>query len=87
MQSLHNAEGHLPGLRESLVSVTVQRGSGAQKLSRAMVESSDWLVLHFGKRRQPKRAGKPHKGVEDLLCVPKTLNPTIVVMKSAQDGA
>jgi type I restriction-modification system DNA methylase subunit len=22
-----------------------------------------------------------------LLCVPKTLNPTIVVMKSAQDGA
>jgi hypothetical protein len=23
----------------------------------------------------------------DLLCVPKTLNPTIVVMKSAKDGA
>jgi hypothetical protein len=22
-----------------------------------------------------------------LLCVPKTLNPTIVVMKSAEDGA
>jgi hypothetical protein len=24
---------------------------------------------------------------ERVVCVPKTLNPTIVVMKSAQDGA
>jgi hypothetical protein len=30
---------------------------------------------------------KPHIIVKGRLCVPKTSNPTIVVMKSAKDGA
>jgi hypothetical protein len=34
--------------------------------------------------RTPQRQRKPKKGA---VCVPKTLNPTIVVMKSAKDGA
>jgi hypothetical protein len=48
--------------------------------SRAALEAEIWTLrqqINVLRRTAPKK----------LLCVPKTLNSTIAVMKSAQDGA
>jgi hypothetical protein len=54
-------------------------------------------VLVSGEQTFTANFAIPNEGIEQMarkndgacanLCVPKTLNPTIVVMKSAQDGA
>ena len=55
------------------------------------------IVLVSGEQTFTANFAIPNEGIEQMarkndgacanLCVPKTLNPTIVVMKSAQDGA
>ena len=59
--------------------------------SRVSLEAENTILRHqlnVLRRKSPKR---PTFGMLDRLifavCVPKTLNPTIVVMKSAKDGA